>query len=215
MADASFRDLVRLAIQGDSPARNRLFEEVRSSVECLTRGYQPPRSLAESTSDLVQDVCMKLAQRLGQFRGLDDDRLDDDAVRRMFFAWIKTAVAHEMSNRFRDAAVEWRGPPGKRVPIGAAAGDSRDGYEPAGRTPTPSAIVGDGEVADLLRQTIEQLPDPLDREVVRLAHFEGVSLRQIAKRLNVSLDIVRARYHKSLKALAQTLGPMLGMRPKP
>jgi RNA polymerase sigma factor (sigma-70 family) len=188
-------------------------------VEGLTRTYRPPATLAESASDLVQDVCVKLARRIDQFRGHDDARLDDVAVRRMFFAWVKTTVAHEISNRFRDAAAERLTPPGKRVAVGPAAGDStntsRDGCDPAGSVPTPSAIVGDDEAAALVRRALDQLADPLDREIVRLAHFEALSLRQIATRLDISLDKVRSRYHKSLTALANTLGPLLGLRPKP
>jgi RNA polymerase sigma factor (sigma-70 family) len=219
MSDASFRELLERAIAGNESARNRLFEEVRASVEGLTRTYRPPASLSESASDLIQDVCIKLARRLDQFRGLDDERLDETAVRRMFFAWVKSTVAHEISNRFRDAAVERLNPPGERLHVGPTTGDStagsRDGFDPAGSVPTPSAIVGDDEAAALVRRALDQLADPLDREIVRLAHFEGVSLRQIASRLDISLDKVRGRYHKSLNTLASVLGPLLGLGQKP
>ena len=48
-----------------------------------------------------------------------------------------------------------------------------------------------------------------DREIVRLCFFDGLSLRQIAERLQLSYDKVRQRYHRSLKVLERELGGLL------
>jgi DNA-directed RNA polymerase specialized sigma24 family protein len=43
--------------------------------------------------------------------------------------------------------------------------------------------------------------------IVRLHFFDGLSLREIAERLDLSYDQVRHRYQTTLRSLEQELGP--------
>src|SRR5205823_6394028 len=81
------------------------------------------------------------------------------------------------------------------------SGGGGGGIDPAASDPTPSANVQADEQARLIRAALERIPDTTDREMVRLCFFEGLSLRQIAERLNLTYDEVRERYHSSLRLL--------------
>jgi RNA polymerase sigma factor (sigma-70 family) len=56
-----------------------------------------------------------------------------------------------------------------------------------------------------VRQALELLTDPTDREIIRLHFFEGVSLTRIAEQLDLSLDRVRKGFHRSLERLKPRL----------
>jgi RNA polymerase sigma-70 factor (ECF subfamily) len=55
-----------------------------------------------------------------------------------------------------------------------------------------------------VRRAVDRLPEPL-REVVRLFHLEGLSLAQIADRLDVPIGTVKSRSHRAHRRLFDSL----------
>jgi RNA polymerase sigma factor (sigma-70 family) len=198
-----------LAQQGDRQALERLLAALRPQLERLARRYAEPGGSRASTADLVQEAAVRLWQRLAQFRGGPDD----EQTGAMFQDWLRQLVRHLAQDRQRQRHAQRREPPqGLRRLGAAAAGESSGnpgGDDPAASGSTPSAQVRADEQARLIRQALEKITDPTNRTIVELCFFEGLSLRQIAGRLNLTYDRVRQGYHRSLKLLERELGDVL------
>ncbi len=61
------------------------------------------------------------------------------------------------------------------------------------------------ERARLVQQALERLTDPPDQAIIRLPFVEGLSLRQVAHRLDCNHETVRQRYHAVLEQLQNEL----------
>jgi RNA polymerase sigma-70 factor, ECF subfamily len=200
-----FRDLVRQAQTGDQRALDRLLSVVRPYLERLAQRYADPARPSESVSDLVQEAWVRAWRKLGQFRGA----ADDEQTRATFLAWAGRLLDRLSRNRRRDSDRRRRRPEQPLMSLDAAVpgGSTYAGKaaEPAADQPTPSANVRAGERARLVREALAELADEKDREIVRLCFFEGLSLRQVADRLQFSYDAVRQRFHGSLRRLERRL----------
>ena len=200
---------LRLAQNGDRLALERLLAALRPRLEQLARGYPEPGGSRESTADLAQEGAVRIWQKLDQFQGGEDDA----QTLAMFHDWVARIVRHLAVDGQRERHAQRREPPGglRHLPT-AEAGESSSGgggIDPAASGPTPSANLQADEQARLIRAALERIPDATDREMVRLCFFEGLSLRQIAERLNLTYDKVRERYHHSLRLLERELGGLL------
>jgi RNA polymerase sigma-70 factor (ECF subfamily) len=51
-----------------------------------------------------------------------------------------------------------------------------------------------------VRLAVDQLADD-EREVVRMSHFEGLTQKEIAERLDIPLGTVKSRSHRAHKSL--------------
>jgi RNA polymerase sigma factor (sigma-70 family) len=209
MIEARFLDDLRLAQNGDRQAMDRLLAVIRPHLEKLARRHNEPGCSSESTADLVQESALRIWQRLAQFQG----GANPEETAAMFRDWVSQIVRHLARDKQRERHAQRREPPRGLLRLDAAgpAGSSSDaaGVEPAAGGPTPSVNVGSEEQAQLIRAALENLPEAVDREIMRLCFFEGLSLRQIAARLPLSYDKVRERYHHGLRVLERTLGRLL------
>jgi RNA polymerase sigma-70 factor (ECF subfamily) len=73
-------------------------------------------------------------------------------------------------------------------------------------TTQPLDIVG-LEIAELISATVQTLP-PLQREVLILAHYEGLTLEEIARAVGVDAGAVKSRLHRARENLRQALAPL-------
>lgn len=87
-------------------------------------------------------------------------------------------------------------------------GGPANGFHPAAEL-TPSAHGQADERARLIHEALALLTDPLDRDIVRLRFFEGISLRQVAERVGCNHETVRQRYHAILRRLGHDLHGLL------
>ncbi|MEX0703294.1 MAG: sigma-70 family RNA polymerase sigma factor [Planctomycetales bacterium] len=69
---------------------------------------------------------------------------------------------------------------------------------------SPSQQMGKSELARRVRQSVLQLPE-LDREILLMRHFEGLSHREAAQVLNVEEAAARKRYGRALLRLSRLL----------
>lgn len=199
----SFHDLLARAHDGDRTAIDELLERIRPWIEQMARKVTPHQRPDGSASDLVQEALLRAWQKLDQFQGAADEA---QSVA-MFHAWLARIVTRLGLNTVRDAAAQQRKPPGKLLPLNGnrAADDSLPILDLSGSEPTPSANVRAEERARLVQEALAQLSDPLDRDIIRLRFFDGLSLRQIAYRLDCNHETVRQRYHALLCRLQQDL----------
>jgi RNA polymerase sigma factor (sigma-70 family) len=61
----------------------------------------------------------------------------------------------------------------------------------------------------MIRRALAKIPDATEREILRLRFFEGLSLRQVAERVQVNHETVRQRYHAVLRRLQRDLKGLL------
>jgi RNA polymerase sigma-70 factor (ECF subfamily) len=202
-------DFLKRARSGDRQGVDDLLSLVRPHLEQLARRYADPGAASESTADLVQEAALRIWQKLDQFRG--GENYDQTAA--MFSDWISQIVRHLALDRYRERHAQRREPSQGVLPLKSPGPGESTGLEgridPAASEPTPSANVQSGEQAQLVQRALAGIADDTDREIVRLCFFEGLSLRQIAERLDLSYDKVRERYHRSLKRLERELKGLL------
>jgi RNA polymerase sigma-70 factor, ECF subfamily len=200
-----FQEIVREAQRGSREAMDRLLAILKPQLEELSRGYADPARAAESTQDLVQEAWLRAWQKMEQFQGGKDDA----ETMAMFRGWIGQIVHRLGLNAVRDRQVQRRSPQaGVVLPLRDGGPGSSDGgwrREPAADGPTPSGAFQIDEEARLVQSALEKIPDSLDRDILRLRFFEGVSLRQIAERLGLRYLIVRERYQVSLRVMEREL----------
>jgi RNA polymerase sigma-70 factor, ECF subfamily len=200
-----FADLLTRARAGDRAAIEELLAHIRPWLDQLARQYASAHRLDGSASDLVQEAWLRAWQKLDQFQGA----ADEEQALAMFRAWLGRIVSRLGLNAVRDQAARQRTPPGKLLRLdgwgGAASSDAMPILDPSAAEPTPSARAQGDEQVRLLHEAIARLPDPLDRDIVRLRFFEGLSLRQVAHHLGCNHETVRQRYHAILGRLQQDL----------
>jgi RNA polymerase sigma-70 factor (ECF subfamily) len=98
-----------------------------------------------------------------------------------------------------------------------AAVTGADDADPVAELADPSADVEEQtvesererDIIERVREAISQLPDT-QREVVELHKLRGMSMADVAQRLQVREGAVRVRAHRAYKALARLLGPHSG-----
>jgi RNA polymerase sigma factor (sigma-70 family) len=203
------QELLAQAQKGDRQALEQLLAELRPRLELLASRYVDPANAGDSTADLVQEAALRIWQKLAQFQGGPDDA----QTAAMFHKWVSQLVHHVGVDKQRERTAQRRAPAQRPLRLDAAPGadtsSAAGGLDPAAGGPTPSANVGAAEEARLIRDALDKIPDDTDREIVHLCFFQGLSLCQIAEKLNLSYDKVRERYHQCLRFLDRELGELL------
>jgi len=200
-----FHELVRRAQAGDRQAEEHLLAMLRPQLEQLAQGYVERESATESVSDVVQQTVLRVWQKLDQFGGASDD----EQTARMFSEWVSQILRHVAINLAEARRALRRRPEQGFVRLatpGAGASTCEGGIvEPAASEASPSANAQTEEETQAVRVAVEGIPDETDRAIVRLRFFEGLSLHEIAERLDMSYDKVRQRSHASLRYLERVL----------
>src|SRR5262249_42100972 len=159
-----FRDLILRAQAGDRRAMDEALEAVRPELQARAGRFAAPDRPEASASDLVQEVCLRAWEKLGQFTGEGTDQRTRSAVR----GWVLSLLDSQGLTAVRHRNAQRRSPPGAVLRLAPA--DASDGLEPPADQPTPSARAGAFEEADLLRAALDRLPEG-DRDIVRLRFF--------------------------------------------
>ena len=69
-----------------------------------------------------------------------------------------------------------------------------------------------GEVGEIVGRAVRALP-PLQREVVILAEYEGLTLAEIARAVDADVGTVKSRLHRGRESLRRALAPLRGRHP--
>jgi RNA polymerase sigma-70 factor, ECF subfamily len=69
-----------------------------------------------------------------------------------------------------------------------------------------------GEVGDVVGRAVRALP-PLQREVVILAEYEGLTLAEIARAVDADVGTVKSRLHRARENLRRMLAPLRSGQP--
>jgi RNA polymerase sigma factor (sigma-70 family) len=156
----------------------------------------------------MQDAALRAWQAIGEFRGAERDSENQAA----FMAWLGRIVERVGLNAIRDRQAQRRNPTRKILSLDQAGGPeetSSPAMEPVANESSPSGHLAGVEQRQIIHDALEKLLNDEDRTIVRLRFFDGLSLREISERLNVSYDHVRERYRVSMRKLERELGPTM------
>ena len=200
-----FQALVRQAQAGDRQAMDKVLSAIRPELEKLASRYADPARPVESTTDLLQESCLRAWQKLEAFQG----GTNDEQTFAMFRAWVGQIVRRLGMTARRDLECLKRNPGQEIVSLEAKrpgqSTTSQRGIDPPARDTSPTAHARSGEQMERVLQALDRMEDKTDAAILRMRALEGMNLREIAKRLDIGYMKVWRRYQTTLKRLQQTM----------
>lgn len=180
-------------------AYEQLMAKYRSSLEQECLAYQSLQAPDLSYADLVQEVAMRVWERITQFRALE--QTGDEHFRNLRFeAWLRKTARSILNNLYRDRKTLKRNPENPVQSLDVAV-------EAAGKTSTPSSIAQRAEETSRVREALYKCLDDTLRTVVILHIHQNQSFPAIAERLGLTYDQVRHKYRTALKQMESELNP--------
>lgn len=195
-----FRELLRKAQAGDRRAMDDVLGELLPRLEPIARRYADPVRPVGSTTDLLQECCLRAWKGIGSFRGGQTD----EETFAMFRAWIGRILRNLGRNEVRDQMTRRRRTPGRVHSLGGGA-ERNAVDDPAAPDPGPRTSAGKGEEARMLRESLERIDDPTNRAIIERHYFHGETLGEIADHLGLSFPEVRRRYRAGMRQLERDL----------
>jgi len=192
MDTASEMVLVERLREGDASALEALMERYASRVFRVARGIARTDADAE---EVVQDVFLALARKIGSFEG-----------RAQLSTWIYRVATNAALLKRRGKRVQVEVSLEEHLPSFKEDGH-RDGprdYVLAEWSRTPEAELLDGEARTVLARAIDQLPDTY-RAVLILRDVEELSNEETARILGESVGSIKSRLHRARMALREQL----------
>jgi RNA polymerase sigma-70 factor, ECF subfamily len=180
-------ELLRRAAQGDEASFLLLYERHRTPVfrfACRMLGASAP------AEDVTQECFLSVLRRPDAF---EPGRA---SLRTYLCAIARHLALKQLRRRGQETTTD--DPPEE--------GLSGDGDA------DPLQRVIDEEAAGAVRRAVEALP-PLQREVVVLFEYEGLSLAETAEVCGIDVGSVKSRLHRARERLRRGLAPLLGAAP--
>jgi RNA polymerase sigma-70 factor (ECF subfamily) len=180
-------ELLRQAAQGDEAAFLLLYERHRTPIfrfACRMLGASTP------AEDVTQECFLSVLRRPAAF---EPGRA---SLRTYLCAIARHLALKQLRRRGQETTTD--DPPDEGLDGGTDA--------------DPLQRVIDGEAAEAVRRAVEALP-PLQREVVVLFEYEGLSLAETAVVCGIDVGCVKSRLHRARERLRRGLAQLLGAEP--
>jgi RNA polymerase sigma-70 factor (ECF subfamily) len=191
--------LLGRARAGETAALGRLLEKYRGYLALLARQQIGRRIQGKaSSSDLVQETFLRAHRDFAAFRGKTEAE---------FAAWLRQILAASLGTLLRRYLGTKRRDPRLERELVVELDHSSRNLERhlVAPTSTPGHKASRREQAVRLAQALERLPAHY-REVIVLHHLEGLSLSQMAQRLDRTPDSVEKLWARALIQLRRLLG---------
>jgi RNA polymerase sigma-70 factor (ECF subfamily) len=180
--------LLRNAVHGDAEALGALLEKLRPWLRVLAEGMLNSRIAARlDASDVVQQTCLSVHRRLGQFEG---------AGVATFMAWVREIHRNNVRDEVRRHLQAEERAVDKERPLDPCLSDFRDNGSGARRS------MQLGEETVFLARTMERLP-PSQRKAVAMRYLEELPVSQIAVLMEISEDAVTSLLRRGLQRLRE------------
>jgi RNA polymerase sigma-70 factor (ECF subfamily) len=177
--------LIQRCVAGDESASADLVAEHQRTVVQLATNLLGDR---EEALDLSQDVFLRVFRTIHRFRGQSSLR-----------TWIYRIAINQARNRHRFWKRRHRADQVSLDQHVAAHGDILSGLGP-----TPERVLAQKELAERLRQALDQLPFE-QRTAIVLREIDGLSYEEIAYSLNLAVGTVKSRLTRARQALRLAL----------
>ena len=175
-------DLIKRAQEGDRKSMDALLEDHRSSLLAFIELRMGARLRGRMESqDVVQQTFLKAIQSIEDFQWQGDGS---------FLRWLSGIAGN--------VVLDLADPRRRKLPVRLEADPPAPGV-------SPSKALRRDERFDRLREAIDAL-SPQHREVVLLARIEGLPVKEIAKRLNLTPNAISQLLWRALQKLRSTFG---------
>jgi RNA polymerase sigma factor (sigma-70 family) len=209
MASEGFLDLVRRAQAGDRKAMDEALSILRPYLSKIASSYADPVRPVMSTRDLLQDSVLRAWKNLESFEGGEND----DQTYEMFKAWLGQIVRRLGRNALRDRKAKRRTPSRKILRLvtrGAGKTTTRGGgMDVPAPGPTPSVHARTDEHLRLIDEALERVGSETDGDIVRMHYFQGLSLPEVSRKLEMEYNYVRERCRIVIGKLQRELKGLL------
>ena len=146
-------------------------------------------------SDVIQDTFIEVHERHDEWRARGD---------MPFFTWVRFLAGQKLAQQHRRHLGTEARDAGREVSPAALAGPEVSSIALAaafaGRGPTPSGIAMRAEQESAVLSALEEMR-PIDREVLALRHFEGMTNQEVAATLGLQTNAASRRYLRALARL--------------
>ncbi len=166
------------------------FEEIYEKYHPKIARYLSRLTGQHDTEDLTQEVFDKINRGLGGFQG-----------KSKLSTWIYRVATHTAIDRSRSAASKHAK---EHVAIEDGAGHAPQSVADEHRPPSTDQLVIQKEMSDCINEYIDAL-SPDYKTVIVLSELEGLSNKEIAQILGISLDNVKIRLHRARAKLKAAL----------
>ena len=185
MVDHSDERLVELVRHGQTEAFNVLVERYRQELFHYLARMTSHRSMAD---DIFQETFLQVHLSIDTF----------DTERR-FRPWLFTIATNKARDQLRRNK--------RRDAVSLSNPLSGDQERPfldlmEDQIPLPGETIQLQETQQLVRQTVEELPDHL-REVLLLSYFQQFSYKEMAEILSIPIGTVKSRLHTAVGTFAR------------
>jgi RNA polymerase sigma factor (sigma-70 family) len=187
MSEHSDPELIFLSQQGNKAAFGLLVSRYQPMAQRLATRVIGNGDLAQ---ELVQEAMLQAYLSLLKL---------NDPTR--FKSWLYGIVLNICRNHLRRRKVIC-------FSLEAMVGNLVDETPPiAGSSPDPQLVAEQEELYTALLEAVDTL-SPKNRSVILLFYHEQFSLQEVANRLNISVNAVKGRLHKSRHHLREQLSPL-------
>lgn len=188
MDPAGLDRLLRRACQHDPDALHKLVDTYSARVFGLLYRLTGSHETAE---DLLQETFLRVVRKIGEYRHGG-----------RFEAWLFRIAANLARDHARRA--RRRRPPG-RLEGAPRDGEPRPAEVPDASQPDPGQELLGKEAGERLNEHLQKMAE-IDREIILLRHFSGLSFQEIADMLEIPLGTALARAHRALRRLRGMFG---------
>ena len=198
-ADSDPQRLLSLAQAGSGPALGQLLEGYRAYLTLLAR-LQISRRLQSKVdaSDVVQEAFLEAHTHFDRFQGSSEGEL---------VSWLRHILAATLANLVR----RYYGTQRRNLRLERELADDLDQSSRvldqglAAEHSSPSEHAARREQAVRLANALDKLPEAY-REVLILHHLEGLTFREVARRMGRTIDVVKKLWTPALAQLRSSLG---------
>ena len=205
MSDSDTSVLIHLldrARDGDSAARDELFERCRNYVSLLARVHIESWLQAKvDPSDLVQQTLLEAYRGLDGFQGQTQGE---------WLAWLKQILKHNATDYIR----RYKGTAKRRIQREVPMEMPRHGsslfrIDPSAPGDTPSQLVMQHENEIQLAEAVSRLAED-HQQVILLRNVQRMSFNEVAERMERSRPAVQMLWLRALKNLKDLLEDVEG-----
>lgn len=196
--DDNTRNLVSRALEQDREAIDLLFQRYRDRLRAALRKLIGPkyRLLMADSEDATHDAILSALKRLHQFEYRGEGS---------FLAWLLKGAEYEIVRRIRALEAKKRTALGGVVPI-----DEQVEQAIATKDATPSQLHDESELAERIRQALQQLPDR-EREIIVLRRYLELDTNEICAEMGLPTEgAVRALLSRAQARLSGLLSRSQG-----
>ena len=190
--DSGLVDLVQRAREGDSEARDHLFDAYRNYLSVVARAQVGSWLRTKvDPSDLVQQTLLEAHRDFARFKGKTEQE---------WIAWLRRILSHNATDFARRFHAAKKRQQNREVPLVDGSG----GQEPADSGETPSRQVIRAETQREVADALSRL-SPDHQEVIMLRNLQRLPFDEVARQMNRTRPAAQMLWLRAIKKLQQAL----------